>query len=142
MCKFNIYIFYKRFNKIFNLFQTMLEYLPIYGSSKCALYVPLLQFFFKQLFCIFSKCKFQIQILLCELVNRFSWKLVLAQKFCQNFKIIIKTFACVVDFVTPIQQSFNVTNLMFKRCKSKNLLINLCMLVFYKQMLLDKFVTH
>ena len=45
----------------------------------------------------------------CDLINKFSWKLVFVQDFCPIFKIVFKTFPCVADFVAPTQQSFNGT---------------------------------
>ena len=58
-------------------------------------------FVFKWLF-----VKFQIEILFSDLINKFSWKLVLVQNSCQIFEIVTKTFLCVTNSVIPIQQSF------------------------------------
>ena len=51
-----------------------------------------------------------------EISNSDTWKLVLVQgKYLSDFLNIIKTFPCVVDFVTLIQQTFNETRFLFRR---------------------------
>ena len=78
---FNIYIFTKSFNKKTDFFflgreGAMLEHLGMYGSLK-----NLLTFF-----------KFQVQILFCELINKFSWKMVLVQKLLNLLNALISFF--------------------------------------------------
>ena len=90
----------------------MLEYLPIYGSFKNLASV------ISSVLCshgFLSNFKFKhcFETLLMSLVGN----LLLFKIFAKFSKPLF--FPVVTDFVAPIQQSFNETNVIFRRCQTK-----------------------
>ena len=97
-------------------FWAMLEYLPMYGNLKNLVSVFTSVLFSSGLLSSFKFRYFFVTLLISLVEN---W--LLLKIFVKFSKSLIKTYPCIVDFVTPIQQSFNETIFLFWRCKTKKI---------------------
>ena len=105
--------------KVLTRFWAMLEYLPMYGDLKNLVSVFTLVLFSSGLLSSFKFRYFFVTLLIrlvgnCSLFKTF----VKFSNFFSNFSKVIKTYPCVV---APIQQSFNETIFIFRRCKLKEI---------------------
>ena len=90
----------------------MLEYLPMQGSFK-TLASAIISVLFSHGFLSNFKFNHCFETLLMSLVGN----LLLFKIFAKFSKPLF--FPCIADFVAPIQQSFNETNVIFRRCQTK-----------------------
>ena len=92
----------------------MLDYLPIYDNLKNLVSVFTSVFFSSGHFSSFKFRYFFVTLLISLVEN---W--LLLKIFVKFSKSLIKTYPCIVDFVTPIQQSFNEIIFYFEGVKLK-----------------------
>ena len=97
-------------------FWAMLDYLPIYDNLKNLVSVFTSVIFSSGHFSSFKFRYFFVTLLISLVENWLLFKI-----FVKFSKSLIKTYPCIVDFVTPIQQSFNETIFLFWRCKTKKI---------------------
>ena len=95
-------------------FWAMLDYLPIYDNLKNLVSVFTSVFFSSGHFSSFKFRYFFVTLLISLVENWLLFKI-----FVKFSKSLIKTYPCIVDFVTPIQQSFNEIIFYFEGVKLK-----------------------
>ena len=100
--------------RLWIFFWAMLDYLPIYDNLKNLVSVFTSVFFSSGHFSSFKFRYFFVTLLISLVEN---W--LLLKIFVKFSKSLIKTYPCIVDFVTPIQQSFNEIIFYFEGVKLK-----------------------
>ena len=106
----------KVLTRLWIFFWAMLEYMPMYGNLRNLVSVFTSVYFSSGHFSSFKFRYFFVTLLISLVEN---W--LLLKIFVKFSKSLIKTYPCIVDFVTPIQQSFNETIFLFWRCKTKKI---------------------
>ena len=100
--------------RLWIFFWAMLDYLPIYDNLKNLVSVFTSVFFSSGHFSSFKFRYFFVTLLISLVENWLLFKI-----FVKFSKSLIKTYPCIVDFVTPIQQSFNEIIFYFEGVKLK-----------------------
>ena len=104
----------KVLTRLWIFFWAMLEYMPMYGNLRNLVSVFTSVYFSSGHFSSFKFRYFFVTLLISLVEN---W--LLLKIFVKFSKSLIKTYPCIVDFVTPIQQSFNEIIFYFEGVKLK-----------------------